>query len=115
MRQDCRYQDGLVQIENQYSKQDIRFLLVTESRQALPHPRNRLVACSSPTGPIVYVITTSLLPTVARGLCFGRSTISGVALDIGSRSNRVPSVTWVLSSYSESKGTQTKQAAGHYE
>ena len=37
----------------------LRFFLLSESRRTLPHPHNRLVVGSSPTGPTTYAIIAS--------------------------------------------------------
>jgi hypothetical protein len=44
-----------VQIENQHPEKTLRFFLLSESRRTLPHPHNRLVIDSSPTGPTITV------------------------------------------------------------
>jgi hypothetical protein len=50
----------LVPIENQRPEKTLRFLLLSESRRTLPHPHNRLVVGSSPTGPTTYLMQASL-------------------------------------------------------
>jgi hypothetical protein len=44
---------GLGQIENHYPEKTLRFFLLSEYRRTLPHPHNRLVVGSSPTGPTI--------------------------------------------------------------
>jgi hypothetical protein len=45
---------GLGQIENQFPEKHLRFFLLSESQRTLPHPHNRLVVGSSPTGPTIF-------------------------------------------------------------
>jgi hypothetical protein len=52
------------QIENQNLEKTLRFFLLSESRRTLPHPHNRLVVGSSPTGPTITVAAA-----LKRGLC----------------------------------------------
>jgi hypothetical protein len=40
----------LVPIENQRPEKTLRFLLLSESRRTLPHPHNRWIIDSNPTG-----------------------------------------------------------------
>ncbi len=57
---------GRLQIGNQYPEKTLRFFLLEESHRTLPHPHNRLVVGSSPTGPTTLMQiapdTTALLP-----------------------------------------------------
>ena len=57
---------GLLQITNQYPEKTLRFFLLEGIYRALPHPHNRLVVGSSPTGPttLIQIVadTTALLP-----------------------------------------------------
>ena len=64
---EIQYRFGVVQIENQNPEKTLRFFVLEESSRTLPHPHNRLVVGSSPTGP-----TTSPLSFLASRLLFER-------------------------------------------
>ena len=52
---------GLGQIENQYPEKTLRFFLLGGVYRTLPHPHNRLVVGSSPTGPTIFKETQCTL------------------------------------------------------
>jgi hypothetical protein len=52
---EVQYRFGRLKIENQCAEKTLRCFLLSESRRTLPHPHNRLVIGSSPTGPTIFI------------------------------------------------------------